>query len=645
MGIEKFFNTLKYSYKTKIITKFEPKTIYPSKFLLIDFNSIIHNISQSISTSLSYLYHIILVSNIKPSILKLKQDIIKKHIDNIKTDIILNANINILDESSNPNTTSISDIEINFNELSLDNLNNSFFNLIMFNDNLDKLIIHKVSAYVKSLIVFYPKLEYIYLAIDGVPLFAKMLEQKHRRTIGYIQQCAEKAILNQFKKELDIEPNINNPNDEIYYNQYQFEKTIQKLKFNKNKISPATQFMADLEKYIVNYLNINLPSKIKAELDSYNLMGEGEKKIIYKIHELHNNNKLTNESIVIYSPDADVILLSLIESDKTSIYIMRYDQQQNQLDMIDINNLKNIIINYIKADNKSNQSQHRIICDIVMLFTLLGDDFLPKIDIINTNRHIKFIFDAYLRLQIDNDFIFDDEINWKHLKNFLTNLKSLIGNQQNEFYRRNKDWTLEPDQIINSNSLEYLKHIFNLREMTNQYLPTTNHIKKIYPTHIQKRLVRKYIQGFIWLNKYYLKHNFNYKLFYYKYDIAPTLEQLIDCINDIIANNKILDKILFNLEKTIPTMYFTPYTQLIYISPINITDIIDKKLLNNNLIELINTYDNKYNIELNITSLNNIINIYDFLDCSKAIYLNKCHIKGKKIKISTILQLLTIIKN
>ena len=92
-------------------------------------------------------------------------------------------------------------------------------------------------------------------------------------------------------------------------------------------------------------------------------------------------------------------------------------------------------------------------------------------------------------------------------------------------------------------------------------------------------------------------------------------------------------------------MYFTPYTQLIYISPINITDIIDKKLLNNNLIELINTYDNKYNIELNITSLNNIINIYDFLDCSKAIYLNKCHIKGKKIKISTILQLLTIIKN
>ena len=46
MGIEKFFNTLKYSYKTKIITKFEPKTIYPSKFLLIDFNSIIHNISQ-----------------------------------------------------------------------------------------------------------------------------------------------------------------------------------------------------------------------------------------------------------------------------------------------------------------------------------------------------------------------------------------------------------------------------------------------------------------------------------------------------------------------------------------------------------------------------------------------------------------------
>ena len=58
MGIEKFFNSIKKSYGNKIISKVEKNTIFPDKYLLIDFNSIIHNVSQSIGTSIIYLYHI-----------------------------------------------------------------------------------------------------------------------------------------------------------------------------------------------------------------------------------------------------------------------------------------------------------------------------------------------------------------------------------------------------------------------------------------------------------------------------------------------------------------------------------------------------------------------------------------------------------
>jgi len=58
MGIEKFFNTIKKSYGNKIITKIEPNTYFPNNHLFLDFNSIIHIISQSVTNSIIYLYHI-----------------------------------------------------------------------------------------------------------------------------------------------------------------------------------------------------------------------------------------------------------------------------------------------------------------------------------------------------------------------------------------------------------------------------------------------------------------------------------------------------------------------------------------------------------------------------------------------------------
>ena len=46
MGIEKFFNTLKSSYKSKLITEYNPTNKISSHILFFDFNSIIHKISE-----------------------------------------------------------------------------------------------------------------------------------------------------------------------------------------------------------------------------------------------------------------------------------------------------------------------------------------------------------------------------------------------------------------------------------------------------------------------------------------------------------------------------------------------------------------------------------------------------------------------
>ena len=54
MGIEKFFNTLLSSYKSKLIQPFNSSI--SSDVLFFDFNSIIHKISAQTTSDLNYLY-------------------------------------------------------------------------------------------------------------------------------------------------------------------------------------------------------------------------------------------------------------------------------------------------------------------------------------------------------------------------------------------------------------------------------------------------------------------------------------------------------------------------------------------------------------------------------------------------------------
>jgi hypothetical protein len=682
MGIEKFFSSIKKTYGNKIISKIEKNTIFPDKYLLIDFNSIIHTVSQSISSSIVYLYHIICTSNTYPQIFAQSKSIIDIHISNLKTlnNFILEANISLPDQSTIESSTNnessvyektIYEKTINFHNLSLSDIDESFFKLFVGN-NLDKLIIHKVSEYVEILISYFPSIAYVYLAIDGVPLFAKMIEQKKRRTIGHFLSLAKLTILESYKSELDMDPNQSDKslNLEIYYNHYQFEKKSFDFKFDKNKISPGCQFMSDLQIYIISFLQSKF-SKIEFELDPFENPGEGEKKIVYKIHQLAKSGK--SGQITTYSPDADVILLMLLELDKFPIQIMRYDQQLSQLDIIDINELKKIIINYMKFDSiGSEQIQHLIIKDIVMLFTILGNDFLPKLSIINTNKNIRQIFDAYLKLNQnfkpgsdDFQFIFSQRmksgsgsgseyniqhnINWLNLKNFFTNLDNLLKSFNNhKFNKYSKEWTIKPDQIINSNAIPYYQHIFNIENLANTYDPEI-HTNQIPDLEISPKLINrislKYLQGFIWLSKYYLDHNFSYKLFNYKYSKSPTISQLIKTIDNIIASEHIFQKIILNLNKAIisESEYFKPITQLIYISPINISIFADKKLFTKYISQIATRWDIDYNteIDLKITS-DNKINIYDYLDCTNAMFISKCElINAPKLSVRSILNKLS----
>ena len=680
MGIEKFFNSIKKSYGDKIIKKYNFTNQYLTHtHLYLDFNSIIHNISQSVSNSLIMVYHLFQVANIKPEILTTHKDNFINNLNNLSTydEFTLNGKVILPDQfteniNSDTNTEKNSyEHSISFNNLTIDDINESFFQLIVQNNNLDKLIIHKVKLYVELLIKQFKNLEYLYLAIDGVPLYAKIIEQRKRRTIGHLINQSRNLLVEHYKNELNIQPTLSDSEKtEIYYNHYKFELFIKKLKFDKNKISPATQFMIDLEKYIETELR-TLKSNIKIKIDSFNNFGEGEKKIVLDIVK-QCNEQINDKKFMVYSPDADVILLMLLEVAKYGgkIDIMRYDQQLKQTDIININKLSEIILEYISVGIKTNiqsnvqiiqTTNKHIIIDIVMLFTILGNDFLPKLNEVNTNKHIKIIFEAYSLIDtINNGFIFLSDtnsnikintqiINWIQLKNFFVQFKNLLLKDQSvnsdKFKKRPKEWTIEPDQIINSNALNFYYHLFNIENMTGSYDPmNTLYEKTNIANKIKKRACRKYIEGYIWLSLYYLNHDESHKLFVYTYDIVPTVGELIQLLGQIITEqteqtpNKILSKIEKNLLKTIinSNNYLNPIQQLVIISPFSIDKIMGIKYKSEEkTYNWIKQFYIKYvlreeeSIELKI--INGKVNIYSHINCEGAFYLSKCELIKDRI--------------
>jgi hypothetical protein len=350
----------------------------------------------------------------------------------------------------------------------------------------------------------------------------------------------------------------------------------------------------------------------------------------------------------------------LLESNKANINILRYDPQLHKLEIININLLKKIIIDYMKFDKLDDNIQHNIITDVVMIFTIFGNDFLPKLNIINTNKHINKILDSYIKVFNNNcfegvinsskelmqsstdciNYIFGKNINWKLLLEFFINLNIVLKNEKQDIIYRNKKWKLEPEQYINANAIKYYEHLFSLEFLSGIYNPDINSSNITNILTKENKYTLKYLLGFIWLNDYYLNHNTDYKLYIYNYNFIPSIDNIIENIKNIINKD-----IRENLKKYYISdkKYFIPITQLLYITSHSILPIVEKSLIKKYK-KLIIKYDELYNKHNNIVKLKNSkVNINNILDCKNVMYLNRCFIKDEeKINIKKLLKFLNI---
>jgi 5'-3' exonuclease len=312
-------------------------------------------------------------------------------------------------------------------------------------DDFVKDLINEIEKYVFDMLklnLYNNEIEYIYVCIDGVPTMGKIYEQKKRRYMAsLIQFIGEKEKISK-----------------------------QNFSWAKNNISPGTIFMSNLETYLTSDKFKEKIKNICPNLKEYyfsgtNEKGEGEYKIINLIR-----NKI-NERTIVYSPDSDmIILLMMLKNDNV---ILRYDQQYSQLDenfngkqynILYVNEFKNVLLDYIykRKNPYITIDNNRIINDIILIFTIFGDDFLPKLENFRVNSDIYIIIDYYILNYQDNGYLLNNDKTIK-LVSFHSFLNLLSINEK-LFLQRNKLQTIYSNyNKVEKDLFSYNMYVF--REM------------------------------------------------------------------------------------------------------------------------------------------------------------------------------------
>lgn len=305
--------------------------------------------------------------------------------------------------------------------------------LILGNLDLDELIIREVISDVGMILtdLMEPKrIKSVYLAIDGVPNKAKMVEQRKRRYMGHIITLVKKRLLENHRGEMG--------------KMYRYE--IGKISWNKSNITPGTEFMHRLYQQLINEEMIARMKKFIPNCQKWVVSGpyepgEGEKKIVNRIYREYQREDV----YAFYSPDSDVTLLSLLLTVPRKDFpgvrhmtMVRHNQQMDHYEAIMINQLANQIFSWVEDAGKENLIKGDVINEVVLLFTVFGNDFVPKIESINVKFDFQLVIDRYR--QVTDPIITEDKktgrmiLHWRGLTKLFGSLRLDEGGQLQKVY-------------------------------------------------------------------------------------------------------------------------------------------------------------------------------------------------------------------
>ena len=382
--------------------------------------------------------------------------------------------------------------------------------------------INTIKAYSKIVI----PTKTLYIALDGCAPVAKQIQQRQRR----------------YKSE------IHNG-------------------FDSNCMTPGTIFMNKLTKFLELAIRQELQNNpnwrdLKIILSDPYTPGEGEHKILKRI-----KNSCPNDTHCIYSPDSDLLVLSLITQLEHILIFRDNPYERNMFYITFASKLRPLLAS---AMGCGNDNIYRSMCDFALMTFIVGNDFLPKTQMFALLEHG---LELMLRVYRENDLRWlcdGDQIN---IINF-NRLIAIIASYEHEYLKQNVLFKLEHPLFINHTLLRcvyaevsdevsednssLISYNVDYEQFRQEYYNKVLK-KNTFTEHDVKIFCQEYIKGLSWNLRYYLSECPSY-WWYYPYYYAPLLSDL--------AKFMAIDVISFDFNAKINNNPIPlPFQQLIMVLP------------------------------------------------------------------------------
>ena len=356
------------------------------------------------------------------------------------------------------------------------------------------------------------------------------------------------------------------------------DRTEDDKSFDNNNLTPGTQFMDYLSKYLDWFIKSRISTNhlwqnLEIIYSPSSVPGEGEYKLLSYIRKYGRNN----ESYIIHGLDADLIMLSLL-THFPKFYILRddtYDRNNNFL-LIDIGSVRAKLIEYMKWDSTE---EHKfipewVINDFVFLCFMVGNDFVPNIPSLEIiEGGIEVILQVYNSVaKVHGHITRNTKGNIVICKTSLLKFFEIIAESEKELLQqkiKHKN-SYFPDELLDScsrfNGEKFEIDIDKYRDMYNS--------KHFNEEEDMEKICHSYLVGMQWIITYYTKQVPSWRWFY-PYHYAPFASTMIKYINTY-QNPR--------YHRGIP---LTPFQQLLTVLPTKscsllpkpLDDILEKKLI------------------------------------------------------------------
>lgn len=316
----------------------------------------------------------------------------------------------------------------------------------------------------------------LYIAIDGVAPLAKQVQQRQRR----------------------------------------FRSAVSESEFDSCCISAGTLFMHNLSKYVNYHIRKEMQfgdwSKFQVIYSSHTVPGEGEHTIMDYLRDLRRDN-VPIKDVCMYGPDGDLLMLGLVSPFK--FHLLKEDMYKNDTwYFVECTPIRQTITRDLglsaNREYDAKTVTRRGIQDFILLGFLLGNDFLPKMQMFHLLEDgIELFIKTY------KQFIAPS-------KKFLT-CKGKIDRENFRYFlslvqRRETDYLVEqtnvkvPDKKFRNQTLErHVTRTHTTNRETKKCLDFSAYRQDYYKTKLGsadvdtiRRMVFAYLDGLKWILHYYL---------------------------------------------------------------------------------------------------------------------------------------------